>query len=134
MRTTFTHLARSVSFALQINMPTDRETRIIRILYLKIRRSSLMLNALTSACFLFWMYFHLHYISCNLMICLSFTHLLKCFSVAVNLLCFIRKAVCSAVKTFVHTYFFLFTTIFQEYRVLSLSRRPRSLSPLVTLY
>ena len=40
--------------------------------------------------------FYLHYISFNMMICLFFMHLPKCFSVAVKLLCFIRKVVCSA--------------------------------------
>lgn len=53
-RTTFRYLALPVSFALKMNMPTERETRIFRILYLKFRRSSRILNASTSECSLFW--------------------------------------------------------------------------------
>ena len=39
-RMTFRHLAWPVSFALKMNMPTERETRIFRILHLNFRRSS----------------------------------------------------------------------------------------------
>jgi hypothetical protein len=71
-----------------------------------------MCYASISACSLFWTFswsVSLYYTSCNLMIYLFFTHLPKCFGVAVELLCFIRMAVCLAGELTVLTYFYCFT-------------------------
>jgi len=84
-----------------------------RILYLNVRRSSRMLYASSSACSLFWTFswsVNLYYISCNMTIYLFFMHLPNCFSVTVELLCRIQKAVCSARELIVLTYFCCFST------------------------
>jgi len=111
-RTTFRPLAWPVCFALKMSMPTERETRIFRVLYLNFRTSRK--SYASCACSLFWMLswsVSLHYICCNLTIYLFvylfFTPLSKCFCVTV-LYC-IRKAVCSAVKMIFLIYFCCFS-------------------------
>jgi hypothetical protein len=53
--------------------------------------------------------------SCHLTVCLFLMHLQKCFIVAVELLCSIRKVVCSAGEGIVLIYFHCFQLIPREY-------------------